>query len=130
MAANKDSKVAAFLSHHIEACGKTQAQISDEMGIKRSALISLIKQGITKVPVARVPALAKAIDADPVELYRLVMEEYMPDVLKVTDEIYAREKLSPSEREVIERIRANTGGKNFKLTGKAKSALEDFIAEI
>lgn len=129
-AATKPSKVAHYLSSHIDASEKTQYQIATESGFDRPNIISMIKTGITKMPIARVPAMAKSIDCDPVELFRLCMGEYMPEVLAIADDVYAREKLTAGEREVIDRLRIHTSGRNFRTTRAVLEAVDEVAAQI
>ncbi len=124
------SKVAAYLTHYIDASPKSQIEIAQEAGFAKSNIISMLKQGITKLPPARVPAIAKAIDADPVKLFRLCMEEYAPEQLKVMDEIYDRDKLNAGERELIERLRLQTSGKAFKLNARINGMIDDLGKEL
>ncbi len=130
MAKGAHSKVAVFLTNAIDASPKSQAEIAEEAGFPKSNIISMIKMGLTKLPVVRVPAMAKAIDVDPVELFRMCMEEYMPDLLKVTDEIYEKDKLNAGENEVLKRIRLHTGGKSFRLDANQKAELDDFARNL
>ena len=44
---------------------KTQAEIAKEAGFINPNMVAMIKQGATKLPIDRVPALAKALDSDP-----------------------------------------------------------------
>lgn len=128
--AKQHSKVAAYISAAVDASEKTQAQIADEAGFNKSNIISMLKMGITKMPIARIPAFAKAVDCDPVELYRLCMEEYMPDMLKVTDDIYGRDKLNTGETELLKILRAKTGGKSFRLNGELRDQISDLGAAL
>jgi transcriptional regulator with XRE-family HTH domain len=130
MTKSAHSKVAVFLSRSIDACEKSQQEIANEVGFNRSNIISMLKQGITKLPVARVPAMAKAIGVDPTKLFRLTMEEYMPDLLKVCDEIYDADKLNAGEREMLDFVRMITSGKSFTLNAAARQHLEDFVKEV
>jgi len=76
--------VAAFLAREIDASDKTQLQITAEVGFDSPNMISMVKQGRTKVPLARVGPLAQALGIDPAYLFRLVMQEYLPDTAQGT----------------------------------------------
>lgn len=130
MSKSAHSKVAVFLTSAIDASTKTQLEIADEVGFPKSNVISMMKMGVTKLPIPRVPAMAKALDRDPVDLFRLCMEEYMPDMLKVCDEIYQRDQIASGEAEVLKRIRVVTGSKNFRLSADSKSALDEFVSTL
>ena len=50
---------------------KTQAEIAEEAGFVNPNMVTMIKKGSTKLPIDRVPALAKALESDPALLLRL-----------------------------------------------------------
>ena len=43
---------------------KTQAEIAAEAGLRSLNFLTMLKNGTSKVPLDRVPALAKALEAD------------------------------------------------------------------
>ncbi|MNV86214.1 hypothetical protein D3C71_1802260 [compost metagenome] len=90
----------------------------------------MIKQGQTKMPLARIPQMARALDVDPVEFFRLAMREYMPELQRIADEMYAREQLSPAEAELLQQVRAATGQQPLQMTPKLRQALVRFLDEI
>lgn len=59
----------------------------------------------TRIPLYRVPALAKACGVDPAVFLRITMMEYMPEVWEVIS-ANAGEVFSKEEREVLEKFRA------------------------
>jgi DNA-binding Xre family transcriptional regulator len=50
---------------------KTQAEIAAEAGFTNANMMSLLKSGKNKVPLDRVPSLAKALEMDPALLMRI-----------------------------------------------------------
>lgn len=71
--------VAEFISDLLAVSDKTQREISEECGFENPNIITMLKNGATKIPFNRIGPLAKALNADPAYLLRLVMTEYMPD---------------------------------------------------
>ncbi len=130
MSENGSSKVAEYIAAAIERSSKTQLEISAEAGFPRSSVLSMIKQGQTKMPLARIPQMARALDVDAVEFFRLAMSEYMPELQRITDEMYAREQLSPAEAELLQQVRAATGQQPLQLTPEVRQALARFLDEI
>lgn len=76
----KKLKVHEFLERAIEISGKTQAEIARDIGYARPNIISMMKKGVTKVPIDKIPALSTSLGIDPVQLLRLAMHEYQPEV--------------------------------------------------
>jgi plasmid maintenance system antidote protein VapI len=121
------STVTDVLSYHLDVTHKSHKEIADEVGFPRANIISMLRNGSTKVPLARAVALAKSLDIDPTMFFRACMNEYAPDLLAVCDEVYGHEKLSPQEREVIARIRLVSKGSAPALTPQNSPLLDDWI---
>jgi transcriptional regulator with XRE-family HTH domain len=54
---------------------KTQAEIASEAGFANANMMSFHKDGRNKVPLDRVPSLAKALEVDPAYLMRLALDQ-------------------------------------------------------
>ncbi len=74
---------AEYLAQAIAVSGKTQKEIARIAGYDKPNVLSMMKTGITKIPVDRVPALARACGTDPKVMLRIVMLEYHPNVWEV-----------------------------------------------
>ena len=77
------SKTAEFISRAIAFSGKNQREIAIEAGFPKPNVVSMIKKGEMKIPLDRIPDLAKACHVDPVYLFRLAMEEYHAEIWEV-----------------------------------------------
>jgi hypothetical protein len=69
----------------INASSKSQRQIAYEIGYDKPNLITMFKQGSTRVPAEKVPALAESLEVDPINLLRMWMEDYSPELLTVIE---------------------------------------------
>lgn len=78
----QSSNVARFLTQHIDTVGKTQKQIAREVGFPKQNILSMIKSGETKLPIAKAPAMALALGIDPNALVSMCLEEYQPEIWK------------------------------------------------
>lgn len=105
------SKVAERLAALIKTCGKSQKVIAEELGYPHPNIITMFKQGKTKIPINKAGPLAKAVGADPAHFVRLAMQEYMPDALAAVEE-HLGVMLSANERRLIEAYREATNGMN------------------
>lgn len=103
MSAN-NSKVTLYLERILDLSEKTQREIALEVGYSRPNIISMMKQGITKIPIEKIPALAKACGVEPQHFLRLAMQEYMPDTWAVISK-YGGEMLTDDERAVLQAYR-------------------------
>jgi transcriptional regulator with XRE-family HTH domain len=101
--------VAEFIADSLAATDKTQRQVAAECGLDNPNVITMFKQGLTKLPINRVEALAKALEVDPVHLLRLVMLEYLPDAWESIENIMKSTILTANELELVRAFREVTG---------------------
>lgn len=97
-----------FLENQIEVCGKTQREIATELGYKNPNIITMFKKAHTKVPLDKIAQLATTLGVDPVNLLRIAMLEYYPDLWNVMEGIMGR-IVSENEYDMIKIVRENCG---------------------
>lgn len=104
--------VAEFITHQIRVSGKSQVEIAQELGYTKPNIITMFKQGKTRIPLDKVGPLAKALEIDPALLLKKVMGEYMPDTLAALQSVLDGLQLTHNERELIAAYRQITKGKD------------------
>jgi transcriptional regulator with XRE-family HTH domain len=117
-------KVAEYLNVQLDLSPKTQREIALEIGYERPNIITMFKQGLTKVPITKIAPLARALGVDPAYFLRIAMNEYMPDTLEAIEQVFGA-IVTANEAEIIEVIREATQGKNPRI---ATSAQREIIA--
>jgi len=128
--------VAEYIKQQIALSDKSQKDISREAGFSTPNNISMIKDGITKLPINRIPSIAKALNIDPVHLLRMTMREYMPETWSVIETVFGQSLMTDNERNLLEVVRKASRGvdldfKNAAMQQKLLDAIEPFIeAEI
>jgi len=100
--------VAEYLDHYISASGKTQREIAEEAGFESVNMVTMLKQGRTKLPIERVPALANALGISPRYLMALVLQEYHPSAFRVIQEATSA-WVTDNEASIINFIRLISG---------------------
>ena len=115
--------VAEFLADRIAAVDKTQRQISEECGFDNPNIITMFKNGQTKLPINRIAPLARALEVDPVHLLRLVMLEYIPEVWESIENIMKSTLLTANELELVRAFREVTGENNAQAVVIDRSAV-------
>jgi hypothetical protein len=98
-----NSAFARYLNRRIEELRglKTQREIAAEAGYARPNILSMLKSGETAVALARIPALAKALDADPGHLFRLAMVDQAPELAAVIDEVFGKLMATKNEAAIF-----------------------------
>lgn len=97
--------VAEYISAQIHLCGKSQIDIARETGFEKPNVITMIKQGKTKLPMDKIGKFAKAIEVDPIYLFKMCMAEYWPDTAKELQKIFGQPMLTENELDIIQVFR-------------------------
>lgn len=101
----KVKTVADYVSWQVDLCGKPQKQIAEEAGFQQPNIVTMFKQGKTKVPLDKVGKLARALEVDPLHLLRMCMREYWPDTYPEIEGIFDQPILTANELKILEVIR-------------------------
>ena len=129
MATKTPVPVAEYLHQLIKLSGKRQKEISDAVGYTNPNVVTMIKQGKTKLPINKVPAFAKVLNVDPVHLLRLTINEYMPQTWAAIEQVLGRTLLTDNERRMVEVVRKATGGKDVQLDRDQERAIAQIARE-
>ena len=76
-----DTRLAKYIDKRVmELRSKnSQAAIAAEAGFVNPNIVSMLKSGSSKLPLDRVPSLARALGCDPAYLLRLTLEQVAGD---------------------------------------------------
>lgn len=121
-----DMPLAQYLSKQIDvqvSMGRNQRLIAQEIGYEKPNMISMFKRGETKVPLDKIPALAKALNVDPAFMFKLAIQQYWPEMGQAIAEIFGT-ILTRNETKMIELIRRLTKGSDPELTHRVKRKLK------
>lgn len=125
----KISRLATYIANQIDALSgiKTQREIAREAGFEKPNIISMFKTGEAKLPLDRVPGLARAMNVDPAFLFRLAMQDYWPNLEATIADVFGTLP-SKNEVEILARIRELSGdtnpGLNAELDAKLTAAFQ------
>lgn len=108
---------------------KSQAQVAAEAGFVNANMISLFKNGSARLPIDRVPALAKALDVDPRHLLQLAIEQWVGATAMRTLEEILGTIVSQNEIAWLNELRDASGHTNPALTTRARSALRSIFGK-
>ena len=120
------SPTARMLSDAIENSPLTQAEIARRAGFPKPNVLSMLKRGQTKVPLTRIPALAKALGIDQTKFLECALLEYHPEVHEVLTDVLGL-PLEPAEEELLALFRiANLDGA-IQIDGPLRDTLENLF---
>lgn len=127
----KSLSVAAYIQLQIAVSGVAQKDIAEALGYDNPNVITMFKQGKTRVPLNKVGPLATVLGVDPVHLLRLVMTEYCPDTWQAIQHLIGRSLITTNEMALIEVVRKACGAVDLELKDKAeRSALAAIVEDI
>ena len=126
-----DTRLAKFLEVRILQLKpkKTQAEIAAEAGLRSINFLTMLKNGTSKVPLDRVPALAKALETDPRHLFKLALEQELGGTSAQTVEDIFGTIVTRNEVAWLEALRAASDHTDPTLTSRAKSALRGIFGK-
>lgn len=101
--------VAEFIAERLANSHKTQREIAEECGFEKANVVTMLKSGTMKLPLNRVGAMARALNADPAYLLRLAMCEYLPDAWEAIEATLQTTVLTANELNLVRAYREVTG---------------------
>ena len=103
----KKGTFANYLANQIRISEVPQKDIAEALGYQNANIVSMFKKGLTKVPIEKVPALAKALHLDPAHLLMLAMREYMPEAFATIQKTLGH-TVTENEFELVSEVRKAT----------------------
>lgn len=92
-----------------------QNEIADKIGYVNPNIITLFKKGRTRVPIYKVPMLAKVFGVDPGLMLRRYLAEYEPKLLEVI-EGHLGVVITRNERIMLGELRRLTNNEDPKMS--------------
>lgn len=127
----ENSPAALFITERVRDLKnrKSQKEIAREVGFVNSNMMSLLKSGANKVPLDRVPALAKALEADAAYLMRLALEQSVGvTAANAIIEVFGT-PVSENERGWLDEIRDASGNSDPRITARSRVALRGIFGK-
>ena len=106
------------LADLIDRSSLTQTEIAQKLGYPRPNIITMFKQGSTKVPVNKIGPLARILDVDAVWLLRRALRDYSPELWEVLEGTLGP-RVTSNELEILGALRVATDDMDPKLSGAA-----------
>ena len=120
------SPTAQTLSKAIDQSGLTQREIADRTGFKHPNVLSMMKQGLTRVPLHRIPALAQTLGIDQTSFLLVAIEEYHNGVYEVLCDTLGL-PFSDAEQGLVVLFRMASLRTDIELDGPFRKALEGLL---
>ena len=102
---------------------KTQAEIATQAGFINVNMLAMIKAGSNRLPIDRVPALAKALDVDPAYLLLLALEQQIGSTEAQAIVSILSTAVTQNEMAWVEAIREASDLSDPPLTRRGRAAI-------
>ena len=110
MVKKSESQVAQLISKRIDELGLLQKDVARACGWPKPNVITMLKQGLMKLPLEKVGPLAKVLGLHPALLFWMVLKEYAPETLKSIDTPTTGIVAFPHEQRIVAAYRQLVGG--------------------
>ena len=91
----------------------------------------MLKTGETKVPLEKLPAFARALEADPAHLFRLGMIDLWPELAALIDDIFGRQMATKNEVVIfLGKWRKATGDMDPAPNARFEAAVDEMVGEM
>lgn len=117
-----------ILAAQLDTSSKTQKEIANAVGYANPNVLSMMKMGVTRIPLHIAPKLGKELGLDPWLFTEQCMAEYDPKLLNVINETFGTAH-SENERELLRIIRDATGHSDPVIKTKAQAELLSALAK-
>lgn len=119
--------VAEYVTLQIEASGKLQSTIAKEVGFDKPNVITMIKQGKTKLPLGKIGPMARSLGVDALHLMKITFLEYFPETWEQIESAVAGQLiLTENELDVLNAMR-KAGLGTRRLTGDQTRDIVKFL---
>jgi transcriptional regulator with XRE-family HTH domain len=127
-----DSAIAKYIDKKIDELKevKTQREIAAEIGYDKPNLISMFKRGEARVPLDKIPLLAKALGVDPAQMFRLALEQYWPELGDIIAKLFGRLASENEEEILLKPWRTATRNADPETSVKIQAAIAKMIESL
>lgn len=122
--------VADIIRAAVDGSPKTQKRIAAESGFKNANVISMLKCGVTRLPIARAPSLAHSLGLDSRELLRACIREYSPDEYQALSEAFDIDLTADEIRIIHELRRVSRQLQIAALSDVSRGLLNEFLSSL
>ena len=108
---------------------KSQIEIATQAGFLNPNMVSMIKNGSSKLALDRVPSFAKALDCDAAYLMRLTLEQTVGGTAAAALVEILGTPVSENERGWLAEIREASENSDPRMTGRGRAAVRSVFGK-
>ncbi len=122
---HEDTKLAKYIERRVLELKsrKSQLQIANEAGFPNPNMITMIKNGTSKLALDRIPSMSRALECDPRFLMRLALDQAVGDTAAAAIiEIFGT-PITANELGWLHELRDASGDSNPRITARSRAAV-------
>ena len=126
-----ETRLAKFISHRVAELRpkKSQIEIATAAGFVNPNMVSMLKNGSAKLPLDRVPSLARALECDPAYLLRLTLEQVAGDTGAHAIMEIMGTPVTVNEMGWLQEIREASDQTDPRMTARGRSAIRSVFGK-
>jgi predicted DNA-binding transcriptional regulator AlpA len=106
--------LATFLAEHQDKVKKSDEEMAEALGFSRASVYTLIKEGKMKLPIGKVPLLARALDVPASDVLMVVLTAHEPELMEVIGKTWKPMELSANEKRLLSAYRTLAKGQDVE----------------
>lgn len=128
---HEDTRLAKYVERRVLELKskKSQLQIASEAGFPNPNMVTMIKNGSSKLALDRVPSMARALECDPGYLMRLSLEQAIGDTAaQAIVEIFGT-PVTANELGWLQEVREASEHCDPRMTSRSKAAVRSIFGK-
>lgn len=122
---HEDTKLAKYIERRVLELKsrKSQLQIANEAGFPNPNMITMVKNGSSKLALDRIPSMSRALECDPRFLMRLALDQAVGDTAAAAIiEIFGT-PVTANELGWLHELRDASGDSDPRMTARSRAAV-------
>ncbi len=122
---HEDTKLAKYVERRVLELKskKSQLQIANEAGYPNPNMVTMIKNGTSKLALDRIPSMSRALECDPRFLMRLALDQAVGDTASAAIiEIFGT-PVTANELGWLHELRDASGDSDPRITARSRAAV-------
>lgn len=108
---------------------KSQTEIAAEAGFVNPNMLSILKAGKSKLPLDRIPAIARALECDPALLMRLALDQAVGKTAAMAIVEIFGSPVTANEHGWLEEIRDASNNTDPRITARSRATLRGIFVK-
>lgn len=127
-----NTRVAKLLEERLQTlkARKSQREVAVAIGYEKPNVLSMIRRGDAKLPLEKIPALAEALEIDPAHLFRVALEDYLPNLAELFEQWFGLLATRNEHELLLKPWRLATDDSDPAPTGELAAELWEMISAI